>query len=157
MSKTIDELNLAPLMRMRAEELLTKFPEVRFTSGRRTLHEQAHAMAVNYMQDPQFIIRTYVRAAELMSAIQEANVKGSVDSLTEVIYDTLQAAPGLVKGPHLDGHAVDLRPMEFANKPTPIGQQVIDWIKMCPDTTDFRDREGGLIRWHWACVPGKEV
>src|SRR5574337_560239 len=148
MAKTIAEMNLSPVMKSRAEELVSMFPNVKFTSGRRTLHEQAHAMAVNYIQDKQFLTRTYIHAAELMQAVEQCDTPNSVDGITEALYQTLEENPDLVKGPHLSGDAVDIAPMEIGGLPTPTGMCVIEWIKKCPDTTDFRTREGNLSRWH---------
>jgi len=158
MSKTISELQLAPLMDVRARELLHRFPMVVYSSGRRTLHEQAHAMAVNHIQDSGYLMRTYFHAAELLRAINLYSLPHSIDSVTDAIYWTLMDDSTLVKGPHLTGDAVDIVPMESVDgTPTPAGQEVIEWIKSCPDTTDFRTRENQLRRWHWACVPPVEI
>lgn len=160
MSLTIAQMALAPVMELRARELDLAFPgALRWTSGRRSLHEQARAMAVNHMQDPRaYLVRSYIHAAELLKALDEASAADSVDEVTEVLYDVMEARPALIRSPHLWGHAVDLRPMEDATgQPTPIGAQVVAWIRACGDTEDFRTREGALRRWHWACVESKEV
>ncbi len=160
MSLTIQELQLAPVMEMRARELELAFPgEITFTSGRRTVHEQAHAMAVNHLQDPKsYLMRQYVHAAELLMSLVSP-VDLSVDEITERLYDVMMDRPYLVRSPHLDGNAVDLLPMEEVDGlPTLSGSLVMGWIKSCADTTDFRTREGPVLhRWHWACVPSEEV
>ncbi len=159
MSLTIQELQLAPVMEMRARELELAFPgEITFTSGRRTVHEQAHAMAVNHLQDPKsYLMRQYVHAAELLMSLVSP-VDLSVDEITERLYDVMIDRPYLVRSPHLDGNAVDIRPLEDTDgHTTEDGLKVHAWIKACPDTTDFRTREGGLHRTHWACVPSSEA
>lgn len=158
MSKTIEDLKLSPVMRRRAEELQSLFPQVVYTSGRRTLHDQALAMATNHIQDKSYIQRTYVHAADILTAIEKNALDHSVDSIYAAIYAVLEEDPSLVKSAHLSGDAVDLVPMETKDGlMTPIGLQVADWIKCCADTTDFRVREGNLRRWHWACTASKEV
>lgn len=159
MSLTIADMHLAPLMEMRARELELAFPGlITFTSGRRTIHEQAHAMAVNHLQDPtSYLMQQYIHASEFLERLDRME-HTSIDEATEIIYDVIVARPYLVRSPHLDGNAVDLRPLELSNgEPTIRGSQVIEWIRMCPDTTDFRTREGKLRRWHWACADSKEV
>ena len=154
-------MHLAPVMEMRARELELAFPGlITFTSGRRTVHEQAHAMAVNHKLDPYgYLMRQYIHASEFLDVLEQLpSSRRTVDEITEVIYDILVARPYLVRSPHLDGNAVDLRPMEDASgAPTNQGVLVRKWIKDCPDTTDFRTREGALIRWHWSCAKSEEV
>jgi hypothetical protein len=159
MSLTIAECHLAPVMELRARELELAFPGlITFTSGRRTLHEQAQAMAVNHVQDPQsYLVRQYIHASDFLHALSGLD-HYSVDEITEAIYAILVARPFLVSSPHLDGNAVDLRPMELpTGQPTIHGGEVIEWIRARPETTDFRTREGKLRRWHWACVPAVET
>ena len=155
MSLRIDELRLAPIMKQRATELADAFPDlIRWTSGRRTIHEQAHAMAVNHTLDPKgYMMRSYVHAGDFLGALSARPWATSIDEITEVFYDVMTEHPGMLLSPHLDGNAVDLQPMEYADgMPTTDGQRVIDWIKACPDTVNFRTREGHLKRWHWQTV-----
>lgn len=153
MSLTIAQLRLAPIMEMRARELEQAFPGlVQFVSGLRTPFEQAHAMAINHLLSPKrFLVSQYIHASEFLEALRLQPDADTVDEVTEVFHQLLEQRPDLVKSPHLTGHAVDPRRMEDQNgTPTPTGQQVIEWIRACPDTVDFRTREGGLRRWHWA-------
>jgi hypothetical protein len=154
MSLTIEEMQLAPIMERRARELDLAFPGlIAFTSGRRSAHAQAHAMAVNHLLDPKaYLMRQYIHAADFIAALAERPHADSVDEVTEVFYDLMVQNPMLVQSGHLSGDCVDLRPMELANdEPTVQGGLVILWIRACPDTTDFRTREGKLRRWHWRC------
>ena len=154
MSLTIEQMRLAPIMEMRARELDLAFPGlITFTSGRRTVFDQAQAMAVNHLHDPlSYLKRTYVHASELLTALEMAASISSVSEVTQVFYEAMIRNPLLVQSPHLEGNAADLHPMEDSDgDPTPDGQQVILWIKTCPDTVEFLTREGNLPRWHWAC------
>lgn len=160
MSLTIAQMDLAPVMERRARELDLQFPGlIAFISGRRTVHAQASAMASNHLLDPKtYLMNNYMKSAEFLYALREAPTADSIEEVTEVFYALMIADPTLIRTPHFLGNAVDLRRMEEANgEPTPSGRQVIAWIKACPDTVDFRTREGKLRRWHWACAASKEV
>lgn len=154
MSLVLAHMHLAPLMEQRARELELAFPGmIVWTSGRRTVYDQAKAMAVNHLDDPlRYMKKTYVQGARFIEALEMAPVTGSVQGVTNIFYELMIRNPEIVHSPHYDGRAVDLKPMEDTDgDPTPDGQKVILWIKTCPDTDDFRTREGTLPRWHWAC------
>ena len=160
MSLTIAQMELAPVMEMRARELELEFPGlIAFVSGRRTVHAQASAMASNHLLDPKtYLMNNYMNAAEFLYALSQAPGADSIEEVTEVFYNLMMADPSLIRTPHFLGNAVDLKRMEELNgEPTPDGKRVIAWIKACPDTADFRTREGKLRRWHWACAPSKEA
>lgn len=53
---TIEELQLTPTAKNAAKLLQTKYPHLKFTSGRRSIREQAHAMANNVVLNRQWII-----------------------------------------------------------------------------------------------------
>lgn len=150
---TIAQMRLAPLMEMRARELELAFPGlIIWTSGRRTVYDQARAMAVNHLHDPlTYMKTTYLRGGEFIHALEMAPLATSVDGVTNIFYELMIRNPGIVHTSHYDGNAVDLKPMEDTDSdPTFDGRKVILWIKTCPDTFDFRTREGNLPRWHWA-------
>ena len=154
MGLRIDALHLSLIMERRARELALAFPDlITYTSGRRDAQAQAHAMAVNHLQDPRsYLLRQYVHGGEFLVQLRDNPAADSVDEVTEVFYETLLARPELIRSPHLTGDAVDRRPLEQADgQPTGQGILVIQWIRRCPDTVDFRTREGSLRRWHWAC------
>lgn len=154
MGLTIAQMRLAPIMEQRARELDLAFPGlIVWTSGRRTVYAQARAMAVNHLDDPTtYMKKTYLRGVEFIQALEMAPVASSVDGVTNIFYELMIRNPGIVHSLHYDGNAVDLEPMEDSDgDPTPDGQKVILWIKTCPDTDDFRTKEGTLPRWHWAC------
>jgi hypothetical protein len=60
---TIEEMQLAPVARQAATILHAKHPALLFTSGRRNVREQAHAMAANIvvLNDRKWIGKTYWR------------------------------------------------------------------------------------------------
>lgn len=160
MGLSIAQLCLAPVMERRARELELAFPgQIQYVSGLRTPFEQARAMAANHLLEPRsFLVNQYIHASEFLEALRLNPDADTVDEVTEVFHTLLLQNPDLVKSPHLTGHAVDPRRMEERDgTPTPIGRQVVDWIRACPDTIDFRMRESGLRRWHWACAASRPV
>lgn len=157
MSLTVDQCRLAPVMDKRARELQAEFPGlVRYTSGLRTLYEQAHAMAVNHLQDPvRYLTSQYKSGYLFLAAVGELR---TVEAIAVKLHDMIQEDPTLIDARHAKGNAVDILPLEYSDgTPTIVGVQVIAWIKACPDTIDFRTREGKLRRWHWACRDSAEV
>lgn len=156
---TFTQLNLSPLMEQRAKELQAAYPIVQYISGRRSLESQAHAMAINYLQDPRsYLSRNYVHAAELQSALDTQSHGNSVAAIAQIILTAMETNPALVQSPHLHGDAVDLIPLEYLDGDlTPTGQEVMGWIRDCPDTVDFRTREGKLVRWHWSVRSSAEI
>jgi len=151
---TIQEMQLHPVMHRYATELQTLHPSVVYTSGRRDLQQQAHAMACNVVSNRQWISRTYRQAAALQTAVDYHPGSVTVPQLELLLLNTMQRM-----GPeelarvsdHLSGLAVDLAAMEdYTGQLTPEGQAVHGWIFACPDTKWFTTREGGLTRWHWS-------
>ena len=57
--RTIESLNLSPKAKKAAEQLLKEYPDIVFTSGRRDLAGQAHAMAGNVVKKRDWIEKTY--------------------------------------------------------------------------------------------------
>lgn len=157
MSLSVDECRLAPVMDKHARALQKEFPElVRYTSGRRTLYEQAHAMAVNHVQDPvRYLTSQYRNGFLFLAAVNELR---TVEQIAVKLFDLFTENPTLIDARHAKGNAVDILPLEYSDgTPTIVGERVIEWIKSCPDTIDFRTREGKLRRWHWACRDSAEV
>lgn len=153
--KTIDELELDPIMRSRAEELLARCPWVVYTSGRRDVEQQARAMAQNHIADPQtYLMSTYRNGKVFLASIVEmAPVdQRSVDKVAGAIRTVFDEQPDALVWKHRDGTCVDIQPLEDAfGEPTEKGRAVVSYIQNCPDTVQFIRREGGLRRWHWEC------
>src|SRR6266436_115300 len=92
---TIDELQLEPIADHGARLLQQKHPNIEFTSGRRTIAQQAHAMAANIVSlpDRQFIGRTYLAGAKLQEWVDAHPAAVTVDAIKADI----RALPGLNK------------------------------------------------------------
>ncbi len=154
MSLTFAQMDLTPLMEQRARELDAAFPSlIHWTSGRRTVYAQARAMAVNHLHDPlRYLVSQYTNGKRFVEALSmDAMNHSSVESVTNIFYELMIRNPDLIHSTHYEGRAVDIQPIEDANnEPTLDGTRVILWINACPDTEDFRTREGTLPRWHWA-------
>lgn len=153
--KTLDELDLDPIMRSRAGELLARCPWVVYTSGRRDLDAQARAMAQNHVADPQaYLMKTYRNGKLFLASIVEMVPvdQRSVAKVAEAIKAVFIEQPEALKWKHRDGTCVDILPLEDAfGEPTKQGSEVMRFIQNCPDTVVFLRREGGLRRWHWEC------
>lgn len=160
MSLTISDMCLAPTMARNAIALELAFPGlITWTSGRRTLHEQARAMATNHLLDPRaHLVQTYMHASDFLEALRKQPHADMVEEITEIFYTLMQADPSLVRSAHLLGNACDMRRLEESSgEPTPDGRRVVEWIQACPETADFRRREGKRRIWHWACVASATV
>ena len=150
----LQAMQLHPVMHRYATELQTLHPSVVYTSGRRDLQQQAHAMACNVVSNRQWISRTYRHAAALQTAVDYHPDSVTVPQIELLLVRTMQQMDPeeLAKvSDHLAGLAVDLAPMEDgAGQLTPEGQAVYGWIFRCADTKWVTTREGGLTRWHWS-------
>lgn len=153
--KTIEALELDPIMRSRAEELRARCPWVVYTSGRRDVAAQARAMAQNHLADPQtYLTSTYRNGKVFLASIVEmAPVdQRSVEKVADAIRAVFEEQPDALVWKHRDGTCVDIQPLEDAfGEPTERGRAVVAYIQQCPDTVLFIRREGGLRRWHWEC------
>jgi hypothetical protein len=144
---TIDELQLQPVAREAAELLKEKHPDLEFTSGRRTIHQQAHAMAANIvsLNDRQWIGKTYFAGAKLQQWVDAHPQAKTVDQLTAGLEATMNAmtqAEVLKISKHLTGNAFDIRPV-MENSDT-----IVADIEALPGLVKFLTKEGGHVRWH---------
>jgi hypothetical protein len=144
---TIDEMQLEPVAKQAATTLKNKHPKLEFTSGRRTIRQQAHAMAGNIvvLHDRQWIGKTYLAGAKLQQWVNQHPEAVTVDAITDGLEQTMNAMPeaDLMKiSRHLTGRAFDIRPVILNSK-------VIksDILKL-PGLHKFLDHEGGHVRWH---------
>lgn len=144
---TIDELELEPVAREAAAQLKQKHPNLEFTSGRRTIRQQAHAMAANIvsLQDRQWIGKTYIAGAKLQQWVDAHPQAQTVDQLTAGLEATMSAMSQvevLKISKHLTGRAFDIRPvMENSDV-------IVADIEALPGLVKFLQKEGGHIRWH---------
>jgi hypothetical protein len=146
-TRSIASLNLSPKAKKAAEQLLKEYPDIVFTSGRRDLAGQAHAMAGNAVKKRDWIAKTY--AANDASKACQKWVDEHPDAKTqkEIAAGLLETLKGL--GPkagqisrHLTGDAFDVQPV---NKNP---DEVKKAIKELPGVKQFLDHEGGLEIWH---------
>ena len=144
----ITHLNLAGAALAGALELQRLHPNVVFTSGRRSLADQARVMARNVARNRQYIGQTYANAQvrdELQGWVNR-HPGASESQLQEGLGEILAAWPSekLEKlSRHLVGMAFDVRPI-----PGGAGEAVKRSISRLPGLHKFLDREGGLVIWH---------
>jgi hypothetical protein len=146
-SADIDALDLSPTAKAAAQELRKKHPGVVFTSGRRNVHDQAHAMASNIVSsnDRKWIGKTYAAAKKLQDWVDANPDKKTVDELTTGLEATLTGMSDAERGgvsKHLSGEAFDVQPV------TKDAGAIKADIKALPGLTKFLESEGGLVRWH---------
>ena len=143
----IEELDLEPVAKGAATQLLAKHPEIKFTSGRRTVEQQAHAMASNIvsLNDREWIGKTYLAAAKLQAWVDDHLEAKTVDEISQGLTGTMKALPEseLLKiSKHLTGKAFDIRPVQKN------AAVIKSDIRALPGLKKFLDKEGGHVRWH---------
>src|SRR3954469_23845613 len=144
--RSIESLNLSPKAKKAAEQLLKEYPnDIIFTSGRRDLAGQAHAMAGNVVKKRDWIGKTY-SSNEASKACQkwvddhpEAKTQKEIAAgLLETLKALGSKAGQMSK--HLSGDAFDIQPVKDKDKAEAIKKS----IKELPDMKQFLDKEGGL-------------
>ena len=142
---TIEEMNLEPTAKNAATILQSKHPTIEFTSGRRGIFQQAHAMAGNVILNRKWIGKTYLAGAKLQQWVDQHPEAKTVDAITAGLEQVMKAMPAeeLVKiSRHLTGRAFDVRPV------TANAAAIKADILSLPGLHKFLDKEGGLVRWH---------
>lgn len=141
----IEALDLQPLAKEAAYLLKAAHPAVQFTSGRRTLRAQAHAMATKVTLNRRWIAQTY-RATNASRACQrwvdrnpEVTTTDDVAAGLVTVLRALPATDVLLLSKHLTGNAWDV---------APAGPEVETTIRGLPGLTLFLTREGGFTIWH---------
>jgi hypothetical protein len=144
---SIDDLDLVDFAADAARILLKAHPEVLFTSGRRTVDEQASAMAANVVKRRKWIEQTYVKTAE-RDALQnwidshpEARTQAAISTGLQSIMSGWSDDQKTLVSLHFCGHAFDVQPI--AN-----GDAIKKTIRSLPNLRKFLETEGGLVRWH---------
>lgn len=142
---TIEEMDLQPAAKKAATILQSKHPNIQFTSGRRSLSQQAHAMAANVIKNRKWIGQTYLAGAKLQKWVDQHPEAKTVDQITAGLAQVMKGMPEdeLMKiSRHLTGRAFDVRPV------TANAAAVKADILKLPGLHKFLDKEGGLVRWH---------
>jgi hypothetical protein len=139
----IDALGLDVDVAQKALQLKLRAPGVVFTSGRRTLRQQARAMAGNVTQNRDWIVETY-RPSEPIRQMQkwvddhpEAETAEAVAKGLEAVMSALPPEECLRISRHLVGRAFDVRP----------GSAPECEIEAL-EPRQFLTMEGGLVIWH---------
>ncbi len=143
----IDALDLAVTAKAGAQELKKKHSEIKFTSGRRNVAEQAHAMASNIVssKDRKWIEKTYASAASLQKWVDDNPKVETVDDIAKGLEGEINALSEQEKGwisKHLSGEAFDVQPQEKD------AEAIKKDIKALTGLSKFLEKEGGLVRWH---------
>jgi hypothetical protein len=149
---TVDALNLADVAKTAALSLKDSYPAVVFTSGRRSVSQQAAAMAGNIVksQNRNWITATYVQSA-VRDACQKwvddhpaaTSVADLTSGLTSVLNTFTDAQLGQLSK-HLAGMAFDVQPVDDDDG----GDALKAAIKTLPALDKFLESEGGLTVWH---------
>jgi hypothetical protein len=142
---TIEEMDLEPVAKNAATILQSKHPTIQFTSGRRGIFQQAHAMAGNVVLNRKWIGQTYLAGAKLQAWVDKHPEAKTVDQITAGLEQVMKAMPPeeLMKiSRHLTGKAFDVRPV------TANAAAIKADILKLPGLHKFLDKEGGLVRWH---------
>ncbi len=144
---TIEEMQLEPIAKNAATILQGKHPEIEFTSGRRDIRQQAHAMAGNIvaLHDRKFIGHTYIAGAKLQAWVDSHPGAVTIDAITAGLEQTMNAMTEEERtkiSRHLTGRAFDVRPVN-AN-----AEAIKADIRSLPGLHKFLDHEGGHVRWH---------
>lgn len=148
--KSIADLNLSASAKAAAEKLLEQFPgDIKFTSGRRTIADQALAMAPNVVKKRKWIEQTYKdtpQRAALQKWVDEN--PGATEAATVAI-----GLEAVMKGwsesqqrnfsRHITGDAFDVQPVAGAQ-----GNKIKEAIAKLPKLNWNAFSEGGLEIWH---------
>ena len=148
--RSIESLNLSPKAKKAAEQLLKEYPnDIVFTSGRRDLAGQAHAMAGNVVKKRDWIGNTYASNDASKACQKWVDDHPEAKTQKEIAAGLLETLKAL--GPkagqmskHLSGDAFDIQPVKDKDKADAIKKS----IKELPGLKQFLDKEGGLEIWH---------
>ena len=147
--RSIESLNLSPKAKKAAQQLLKEYPDIVFTSGRRDLAGQAHAMAGNVVKKRDWIGKTYAPNEASKACQKWVDDHPEAKTQKEIAAGLLKTLQAL--GPkagqmskHLSGDAFDIQPVKDKDKAEAIKKS----IKVLPGVKQFLDHEGGLEIWH---------
>ena len=139
------ELDLAEHAASAAKRLKADHPTVVFTSGRRSVSDQADAMAGNVVVNRKWIVQTYAASNErdtLQKWVDENPTVTRRQSIAAGLSNIMTGwtdAQRVKLSRHFAGLAFDVRPGDAAIK---------DAIKVLPNLVKFLDSEGGITIWH---------
>ena len=145
----IEALALRGRARIAAYALKKAHATVVFTSGRRSLIDQARAMAQNVARNRKWIDETYAASALSGRCQRWLDVNAKATSQADIqqgLLEVLQNATDTERSylsKHLSGDAFDVQPV------TDHGEAIKRTLrKLVKPHGRFLDVEGGLVRWH---------
>lgn len=148
--KSIADLNLGPSAKAAAEKLVEQFPgDVKFTSGRRSIADQASAMAPNVVKNRKWIEQTYKdtpQRAALQKWVDDnpgATQAPTVAAGLEAVMKGWSEAQQRNFSRHITGDAFDVQPVAGAQ-----GNKIKEAIAKLPKLNWNTFTEGGLEIWH---------
>lgn len=144
---TIEALHLEETARNAAKILKAEHPNIVFTSGRRTVADQAHAMASNIVKsgNRHWIGQTYLAGQKLQHWVDQHPQAKTVDEITAGLTSVMNGMTDDERAhlsKHLIGRAFDVQPV------TQNAAAIEADINKLPGKTKFLTKEGGLVRWH---------
>lgn len=143
------DLGLTGAAKAAATRLERDHPDLVFTSGRRSVAEQARAMAANVLRNRRWIEATYAATAEsrsLQAWLDDHPAAAPAGEIADGLATIMSAWSDDRKArlsKHFSGQAFDVRPVGGAR-----GAIIKAAIRCSPGLTKFLEREGGLVRWH---------
>jgi hypothetical protein len=143
------ELGLVDVAKQAADLLLAAHPAVMFTSGRRSVADQARAMAGNVVQNRNYIRDTYAdtpQRAQLQKWVDTHPAATNAPAITAGLLSVMSTWTDAQKNSisrHISGQAFDVQPVDGA-----AGAAIKQTIRGLPHLRKFLEREAGLIRWH---------
>jgi hypothetical protein len=136
----IADLGLVDYAQDAAAALLAAHSNVVFTSGRRSVKQQADAMAENIVQNRQYIVQTYAANPESRSLQQwvddhpEATSKAAISTGLEDIMRDWTDAQKKTLSRHFSGQAFDVQPVDD-------GGAIEETIKSLPNLRQFSGKQ----------------
>ena len=149
MPTTTGQLGLTEIAKKAADLLVQKHPNVVFTSGRRTIKQQASAMAGNIKLNRKWIEETYAASPQRTKLQKwvdqhpQATTKAAIAAGLESVFETFTDKQKNQFSRHITGQAFDVQPVAGE-----AGKKIKKTIKALPNLRKFLTKEGGLVRWH---------
>lgn len=151
----VSQLGLRGVALQAAWEFSKRYPGTVFTSGRRSVTDQARAMASNAAVNRKWIEQTYKKplcaAAKACQAWVDANpiakTKEQIAAGLEAVLKTFSDAELAKLSCHLSGDAFDVEPDGMTEKDEYLNELATK------HGGKFLDKEGGLKRRHWQARP----
>jgi len=142
-------LDLAGHAKDAAEALLSAHPGAAFTSGRRSVQQQADAMAGNVVANRNWIRETYAESPERyelqtwLESHPDATTRDQIIAGLRTVMNGWNDRRKTRLSRHFAGLAFDVQPVAGA-----VGEAIKATIRGLPHLRRFLDSEGGKTIWH---------